>query len=680
MRFFTLFIIFIFTSSVCKSQNIINIDTDDSLIYIGKYCQLKLNDHHNISIDQIIKETEFDAIPDEHVLLGNTSSKNIWLKFTLHKKIASPTFLELTFPMIDTARLYVVENGIVTDMKVSGQNTVLGERSLHTNNIAFELKNSDKPVTYFINAQVRWNCNIKPRIGTYKALFKEYHYDNLLQGLFVGIILVLVLYNFFLFLRLKEIVYVLYSGYLFFISCIVFRYHGFLIEFLFTNHPEINDFTMICPSLAGIFSILFTSKFLNTRTELPVIHKILWVTLALYCINSILALVGYMQVSFLAVHFIMPICTVCVIFAAIKLWRKGNPTAKYYLMGWSCLSIGTIVFVLENTGVIPYNNFTAYALQIGISMEAMLLSYAIAHRFGTIKEEQELYRIRMLESMMQNQELINQHNRLLEQMVAERTHELQKALGNVHIKEEELKEYAYRLEVSNKELTEFAHIASHDLKAPLRSILSFAQLFERRNKDKFDNTDREYFNFIKTNAEQSSRLIEDLLNYSKIDKNLGEPIKVDVNKCVFIAEMNMQSFIREHNAVITYENLPILRGHTLLITQLFQNLINNAIKYNISETPTIHINVEYNDHNEYVFLVSDNGIGIAPENHEKIFAMFRRLHAQNEYEGTGIGLSFCTRIVENYGGRIWIESNSGMGSIFCFTLPKAKIAVMELVA
>lgn len=236
-----------------------------------------------------------------------------------------------------------------------------------------------------------------------------------------------------------------------------------------------------------------------------------------------------------------------------------------------------------------------------------------------------------------------------------------------------------QLEKSNRELTEFACIASHDLKAPIRSILSFAQLFERRNKAKFDDTDREYFNYIKSNAKQSAQLIEDLLSYSKIDKDLGAPSEVDINKCLVVVEMNMQSLIREKNALICYENLPILRGHASLITQLFQNFINNGIKYNQSTQPTITISTQQNAQGEYVYAISDNGIGIAPENQDKVFGMFQRLHSQTDYDGTGIGLSFCTRIVETYGGKIWLESTFGKGTMFYFTLPKAEVMEKEMV-
>ena len=236
-----------------------------------------------------------------------------------------------------------------------------------------------------------------------------------------------------------------------------------------------------------------------------------------------------------------------------------------------------------------------------------------------------------------------------------------------------------KLEKSNRELTDFACIASHDLKAPIRSILSFAQLFERRNKSKFDDTDREYFNYIKSNAKQSAQLIEDLLSYSKIDKDLGTPSEVDINKCILIVEMNMQSLIREKKALICYENLPIMKGHTSLITQLFQNFINNGIKYNQSEQPIINISTQLNAQGEYIYAIKDNGIGIAPENQDKVFGMFQRLHSQTDYDGTGIGLSFCTRIVETYGGKIWLESTFGKGTTFYFTLPKAEVLEKKMV-
>ena len=351
--------------------------------------------------------------------------------------------------------------------------------------------------------------------------------------------------------------------------------------------------------------------------------------------------------------------------------------AKYYFLGWASLSVGLIIFLLENTGHLPYNAFTAYAFMVGIGLDAVILSLAIIHRFKVMKTKSDESAVLSYELLKQNEALIREKNKELEQKVQEQKDQLQSALSMFNSSEDKLKEYAMQLEKSNRELTDFAHIASHDLKAPIRGIMSFTQLFERRNAAKFDDIDREYFNFIKTNAKQSARLIEDVLNYSKIDKNLGEPDNIDLNECLYSVELNLKTLIQEKNAQIIFGPLPILRGHSSLLNQLFQNLVANGIKYNKSNTPTITISSKKDEKGQYVFYVKDNGIGIAAENQKAVFAMFRRLHTQAEYEGSGIGLAFCSRIVDTYGGQIGLTSEAGEGTTFFFTLPKAPVVRRE---
>ena len=246
--------------------------------------------------------------------------------------------------------------------------------------------------------------------------------------------------------------------------------------------------------------------------------------------------------------------------------------------------------------------------------------------------------------------------------------ELRDRVLRVETMQSQLSEYAQKLVKSNQELTDFAHIASHDLRAPIRNIGSFTQLLQRRLASQLDDRTKEYFDFITTNVRQSTKLIEDLLNYSKIDKNIGDPLPVDLNDALLLVRSNLQSFITEKKANIIAKDLPILRGHSSLIVQLFQNLINNGLKYNESEKPTVTIGSEWR-RSDLVFSVSDNGIGILPQYREQVFGMFRRLHSSAQYEGSGIGLAFCQRIVSTYGGRIWIESEKEKGTIFYFTLP-----------
>jgi two-component system, chemotaxis family, sensor kinase Cph1 len=241
---------------------------------------------------------------------------------------------------------------------------------------------------------------------------------------------------------------------------------------------------------------------------------------------------------------------------------------------------------------------------------------------------------------------------------------------------EELARTTQELARSNKELEEFAYVASHDLQEPLRMVSSYLSLLERRYKGKLDSDADEFIHFAVDGAKRMQQLIKDLLTYSRVGTR-GKPfVPTDGYQSLAAALDNLQIAIQEQGAIITHDPLPTVKADGSQLTQLFQNLIGNAIKFHGAEKPQIHISAEEKD-GEWEFAVKDNGIGIAPENFERIFVIFQRLHTREEYPGTGIGLSVCKRIVERHGGRIWLESEAGKGTTFHFTLPAAKVVSVE---
>jgi signal transduction histidine kinase len=659
---------------IAFSQPIIELTTSDTSLLAGKMCTLKAVGGNPQTIEQIIQTTDFQSNTSEQLLLGVDKMKDVWLKFSIQNTQSEFAFLELTYPLVDTAILYIVENGQVIEQMQSGENYPFKNRFVESKNIIFKIRESATPLTYYINVKTRWFCNIKPRISTIKNFTRATHYDDLIQGAFMGTALVFVLYNLFLFIQLRNSVYIYYSLYLFCISFFVVRHNGFAAEFLLRYTPQYNDLGFTMTGFASVFGTLFTMNFLETKRYLPKLHIFFRCYLVVSIIYTIALFAKEMYWTGVASQTIIPLGTIFVFIASLISWYKGNSSSKYYFFGWITLFICQILFIGENRGALPSNIFTTYASHFGIAFEAFVLSYAIAARFRMVKQEQKSTEVAMIDVMKINEQLMQEKNRLLEQKVEERNAALQNALVKVDTSEEKLQDYANRLEKSNRELTEFAHIASHDLKAPIRGIISFAQLFERRNNTKFDEVDKEYFGYIKNNAFHSAQLIDDVLNYSKIDKNLDEPVEIDINKSIDIIKMNINSLIQEKNGEIKAINLPTIMGHKSLIVQLFQNLIGNGLKYNKSEKATVTISSDANNHGEIVFCVADNGIGIAPEYHEKVFAMFRRLHAQSEYEGSGIGLAFCARIVTTYGGEMWLDSDVGRGTKVFFTLPKAFIS------
>lgn len=229
------------------------------------------------------------------------------------------------------------------------------------------------------------------------------------------------------------------------------------------------------------------------------------------------------------------------------------------------------------------------------------------------------------------------------------------------------------LKSSNESLQSFAYIASHDLQEPLRIISSYAQLLERRYKDRLDDNANEFIDIIQDASKRMKILINDILDYSRISKKevLQEPIYT--NKVIENVKSNLKLSIDESKANITYSNLPSVPVEKIHLIQLFQNILGNAIKYRKKDRP-LKIDISAKKENDkWLFSISDNGIGINKEDSEKVFEIFKRLHGRYEYEGTGIGLANCKKIVELYDGNIWVEGLEDEGSTFYFTLPALSV-------
>jgi light-regulated signal transduction histidine kinase (bacteriophytochrome) len=231
-----------------------------------------------------------------------------------------------------------------------------------------------------------------------------------------------------------------------------------------------------------------------------------------------------------------------------------------------------------------------------------------------------------------------------------------------------LQESIEELARSNTELEQFTYIASHDLKEPLRMISSFTQLLEKRYKDKIDEDANDFIKFITEGVVRMQDLINSLLAYSRIGKLSKEFEKIDLNDVLKNVIDNLQQLINETNAEVIYDSLPSLFVDKNQLLQVFQNLISNAIKFHGKESPQVRVSARP-DNQCWVFSIRDNGIGIDPKDFERIFIIFQRLHAKDEYDGTGIGLAICKKIIEHHSGKIWVESEVGKGSTFYFSIP-----------
>jgi signal transduction histidine kinase len=241
------------------------------------------------------------------------------------------------------------------------------------------------------------------------------------------------------------------------------------------------------------------------------------------------------------------------------------------------------------------------------------------------------------------------------------------AIQQAHLYEE-VKQHARALEARNKELEQFAYVASHDLQEPLRIVISYVQLLARKYQGQLDEDADLFIHYATDAALRMRTLISDLLDYSRLGTR-GKPFApVDMNKVVETVLRDLSLTITENEAAVTHDPMPIIIADDVQMGQLLQNLIGNAIKFRGSEAPHIHIGVTKQD-NDYIFSVADNGIGIDPQYTDRIFAIFQRLHTVDEYPGTGIGLAVCKKIVERHNGQIWVESRLNEGTTMLFTIP-----------
>jgi light-regulated signal transduction histidine kinase (bacteriophytochrome) len=235
--------------------------------------------------------------------------------------------------------------------------------------------------------------------------------------------------------------------------------------------------------------------------------------------------------------------------------------------------------------------------------------------------------------------------------------------------EQEIENANRELLRSNEELAQFAYVASHDLKEPLRMVSSYCDLIADRYTDKLDENGQKFINYATDGAKRMQTLIDDLLLYSRIGRGGGEKSEVDLKDVIADVRDILAESLREAGATVNVSELPVVSGYQSELVRLFQNLIGNAIKFRSDAPLVIDIHAKREDA-EWVISVADNGIGIAPEYREKIFGVFQRLHSRDEYEDTGIGLAICEKIViQQWGGRIWLGENPGGGSVFNLSIP-----------
>jgi len=293
---------------------------------------------------------------------------------------------------------------------------------------------------------------------------------------------------------------------------------------------------------------------------------------------------------------------------------------------------------------------------------------AIIREQGKIRDHEATFRMKSgeIRTMLRSAEAIDLEG---ERCIISVTHDITERKQA----EEKLRIFADELGKKNKELEQFAYIVSHDLQAPLITIGGYLRLLERRYMEKLDSKAEEFIANSIEGTVQMQSLIRNLLDYARVDTRSMDFELIDATVILNQALANLKALLDESDAVVNYNTLPEVTANPVLLSQVFQNLIGNAIKFRGEEPPRINLTAEKKE-GKWLFSVSDNGIGIPHEQSDHIFEVFQRSHDKSKYQGTGIGLAICKKIIEHHGGRIWVESEPGKGSTFFFTIRVLSLA------
>jgi two-component system, sensor histidine kinase LadS len=651
--------LFILYSSPCLAQTGVLLNDSLATYRLDQDIEIFIDTTGNTSFDQII-----DPIFQKRFFQnkGNLSfgymKYPIWLKVNAQTSTPSTQwYLELPAPYLEYVDFYQTNKNNKWQTFYSGYYRKQSEKKIpHTGHV-FPLRFDDqmKNVAYI---KIYGNSPKSfPVIIIEKEKWQEkIRWEDLGYGVFFGILFVMFLYNLFIYFSLRITNYLLYIGTILCTILILSSAAGYSGKFLWPEHPNLNFYAgrLSLPVLTT-FLALFSIRFLEVKKYSRIMFYLLVSLIPLSVIAILLVITqsvssaGNNLISFSVVLFLT---------TGIVCRAKGNKTANYYIAAWSIYMVGGLLLTLRNSGFFPFNFWTTHFVEFGAAMETFIIALALTDQYRRLKKEKEEAQLVALKIQMEATEK-------LESKVKARTLELSKAYQELHVTLERNQEQTRIIQDKNSELDSFFYRVSHDLKGPISSLLGLANLARHEVKDEQANF------YLEKQQQQILRLnhiITGLIKLTKLHDSGLEKQKIDFNTLIdgcIVSNQELPNFSK----VKFFKNLQPdveLFSEWTLLNAIFQNLIENSIKYSHPESPYVNIGVFREDHS-VIIQVEDNGMGISKEHQVRIFEMFYR--ATDASNGSGLGLYILKRSVDRLRGSIQLDSEEGLGSKFTIKLP-----------
>lgn len=680
---------------------------DDNIIKKGFTVSYYRDVSNNATIKDV-KDQKFTIPKSENEVLNfGIDNATYWIKLiSQNRHELTNQVLYIDQARLSYAELFIIKNNLAS--KLSLFNPFSYSKSRFTQGKIFKLPAIiEKGSTIYIKVHSNENLILPISIIKEETLLEKISFRGIIFGFYTGIMSIMFIYNLFLYIIIKDKSYIYYVFYILCAWLTQISIQGYSSKYFWTINSKMDEYSTTLFSITAVlFASLFTLTFLNTKHFSKTFEKLIKIFAVLTILNLFILFFVDTSTAFI----VMQLLTLCGALLALSssyfvYFKKHFKPAGYYLVAWSVLLIGAILFIMKDYGIIPYNNFTSYLLQISSAIEVMLLSFALADKINFFKKENEIAQAQALNASLENQKLIKEQNIVLEKRVKERTEELQNTNSTLNITLSNLKNTQSQLVDAEKmaALGQLTAGIAHEINNPINFVTSnikpleldindlreIIQKYEQLDFDKeirpqieeiesfkqqidlafVNNEISSLLSGISEGAKRTAEIIRSLRNFSRLDESDMKPIDLNegLDSTIVLVRSNIPSNI---TVIKDFGNLPKVECQPGKINQVFMNLISNAIqaiksKEVQAEEEFLTIKSWYIDQ-QVKISIKDSGIGMSDEVKHRIFEPF--FTTKEVGEGTGLGLSIVFSIIENHKGNIEVISKPNEGTEFIITL------------